>query len=691
MFVDEVHEINSALEQVEKEIFIFERNLAEARGRKQNLHRERQDAEDRLAQERRHREEEARQEAIRRQNRAIEEEETRAQETAKQREIREYEEKILALKRQIALAEIAKQHQGNAQQQLNLQNASCVHETEEDEEVVEEIVEYITDDEENIFDDLNEDAHDSDTQPPEAYTRHAIPVKRTGSGADKSLDVSPTEPIVASVGSGYAPACILTPANQPPSASLLGPREIHSKEQYYQLHQTNPDEVRHQQMEKMKENDKKRLGWAKPSWANRDSLHETKINGCLSVPAQVEPCDVAHGSLPLSCGGSVSEVSQIKDEAPLKAQFLNEPASASSLSTKEKNPTHERGANFLSTKSPRTPKKKIVTKSNPLTEPVRVETSDVTQSAMSPLCGDSVPGASQIKDKAPKKAQLLKEPASASSLSTNEKSRNREKAANFLSTKSPLTPKKKMVTKRNPQAPSENPLPPPLVHTIAEESSDPVSPKSLPIVSSPTKDFVPRKSSTATITNPSLVKPDPISPPSPTKKNCWEKPAWALPDEAIPDSSIISDSIQNPLLKQANHGGYERKVFAKDIKRVNGTFVAPRPNVPPRLAWIVPFCQEKKVGKIVLHLYGKDIDRLVDRFLDLQGCCIEKTGEELIVEEIAPKFYVTSNPTKIDSRDGVYGLVQEGHEVFEDILTADSDFKFHIKQAHIYPVKKAKG
>jgi hypothetical protein len=190
------------------------------------------------------------------------------------------------------------------------------------------------------------------------------------------------------------------------------------------------------------------------------------------------------------------------------------------------------------------------------------------------------------------------------------------------------------------------------------------------------------------------------------QKHQWEKPAWALPSEAIEqDADILTAPIQNGMLKHNDGNGYSRRVFAKDIHKVNGQFIAPTGPAapPPRLAWIIVtlsnsnsmYLDGDKVGKIVMNLEGDDVDRLVGQFLDLKGSTMVRTKEgNLAVEGVDPQLVLTTKKVTKKGRgktNNVIGEVQEGQDVFETVMKAGADSIVTIKQAHIYPVKKAKG
>ena len=192
--------------------------------------------------------------------------------------------------------------------------------------------------------------------------------------------------------------------------------------------------------------------------------------------------------------------------------------------------------------------------------------------------------------------------------------------------------------------------------------------------------------------------------PSPVKgaselakqKHQWDKPDWALPAEVIPhDCAIQTDSIQNPLLKQAQQG-YERKVHAADIKLISGKFVKPSSTAfkpDPRLVWIVVNIDGIKVGKIVMHLYGNFLP-IVDVFLELKGLEVKrKQASQLVVDDIDPVFFIhpgTPESFQGPKKTSCFGVVVEGHDIVQAVVQSDSHALITIKQSHIYPVKKAK-
>jgi hypothetical protein len=171
----------------------------------------------------------------------------------------------------------------------------------------------------------------------------------------------------------------------------------------------------------------------------------------------------------------------------------------------------------------------------------------------------------------------------------------------------------------------------------------------------------------------------------------WSKPDWALPSTALPDDTIQKDSIVNPLLKTPkNTNAYERKVKPKDLELIRGTFVAPQGGAKspePRLVWIVVNVDGCKLGKIVMHLAGANIDPIVDVFADLKGLELQRTANKcLVVQDIDPVFTIVSGKTG----PGCFGIIQEGRDIFDQCIAASPEAVLTVKQSHIYPVKKAK-
>ena len=176
----------------------------------------------------------------------------------------------------------------------------------------------------------------------------------------------------------------------------------------------------------------------------------------------------------------------------------------------------------------------------------------------------------------------------------------------------------------------------------------------------------------------------------------WQRPGWAHAMNKEDTRAVDSDSIANPLLQQADNSGYRRQVFAKDLDIQRGNFVKNQARPPdPRLAWIVVRINGTGVpGKIVMHLYGKDIDALVDQFLGLKDTSITCGGPNRasFTVESSPPLYITSQGLRgLDSKPGVYGVIQEGHDIVDKVVAAGDGAQLAIKQAHIFPVKKSKG
>jgi len=179
-------------------------------------------------------------------------------------------------------------------------------------------------------------------------------------------------------------------------------------------------------------------------------------------------------------------------------------------------------------------------------------------------------------------------------------------------------------------------------------------------------------------------------------KFAFERPRWAAPTEVVnKEGAIDADPLNNPNLKKPQMDGYVRQVKEKDLEIIKGTFVKPETtvNLEPRLTWIVVNVNKRKVGKIVMHLYGRDVSGIVDHFVELKGNAIERQNGMLAVVGQQPTLFITSggNGRALDGKSGVYGVIQEGHDIFQTVMTADADAVLAVKQAHIYPVKKGKG
>ena len=176
----------------------------------------------------------------------------------------------------------------------------------------------------------------------------------------------------------------------------------------------------------------------------------------------------------------------------------------------------------------------------------------------------------------------------------------------------------------------------------------------------------------------------------------WERPGWAHAMNKQDTRAVDSDPINNPNLQQADTGGYRRQVFAKDLEIDKGTFIKHQAKPPePRLTWIVLRIDDKGVpGKVVMHLHGKDVLALVDHFASLQDTSITPGGPNRasLTVQCEPPLYVTKQgPQGLASKSGVYGVIQEGHEIVDKALEAAGEASLSIKQAHIFPVKKSKG
>lgn len=177
------------------------------------------------------------------------------------------------------------------------------------------------------------------------------------------------------------------------------------------------------------------------------------------------------------------------------------------------------------------------------------------------------------------------------------------------------------------------------------------------------------------------------------QKHSFDRPAWAAPAEITnKEEEIDRDSINSPFLKKASGSGYQRQVHEKDLEIIKGTFVKPQiAKVEPRMAWIVVNCNKRKVGKIVMHLYGRDVSNLVDQFIGLKGYDLERRNGNLFVVDVEPAFcIVPGRASGLDSRPGVFGVMMEGRDIFETVMSSAPDAVLNIKQAHIYPVKQSK-
>lgn len=276
-------------------------------------------------------------------------------------------------------------------------------------------------------------------------------------------------------------------------------------------------------------------------------------------------------------------------------------------------------------------------------------------------------------------------------------------------TDSPESPKKKKGWKkpgwmggskgkvRGPHSPGADTSP---VSKPKAQAKAPPSPEPLPMSAKPKVQANAPPSPEPTNAKENYTPPD-LSPvkghsEQAKQKHQWERPAWAMAADAAPDDqAIITEPIQNGL-KQNTGNGYSRRVFSKDLDKLGGQFIKHTDNIPaPRLAWIVINLDGDKIGKIVMNLEGKDVDKLVDQFLELKGLEMERTKDgSLLVNNVEPKLLVSPKsikPTRGNKNPNVIGVIQEGHEFFDAVKNAGPECVVSIKQAHIYPVKKAKG
>eukprot|EP00523_Entomoneis_sp_CCMP467_P010420 CAMPEP_0168725922 /NCGR_PEP_ID=MMETSP0724-20121128/4405_1 /TAXON_ID=265536 /ORGANISM="Amphiprora sp., Strain CCMP467" /LENGTH=413 /DNA_ID=CAMNT_0008772725 /DNA_START=13 /DNA_END=1254 /DNA_ORIENTATION=+ len=228
-----------------------------------------------------------------------------------------------------------------------------------------------------------------------------------------------------------------------------------------------------------------------------------------------------------------------------------------------------------------------------------------------------------------------------------------------------------------------------------------------------------------TTTNLSAPTPETFTPPSPTKnhnsnitaaapvvKNTkpsadWNRPGWASAMELDDNRAVNTDSINNDKLQKPQNQGYQRKVKAANLDIQKGTFVKKNqkdPNAKPnaRLCWIVGRIDDRGVpGKIVMHLYGKDVDALVTDFegrLKNQSMTLATTTTSVAgavltvdVDPLLLHVFWGKIPKDLDAQPNVYGVVQEGHEIVQTLIEAgEAGQPLTIKQAHIFPVKKSK-
>ncbi|GKY97715.1 hypothetical protein MPSEU_000729700 [Mayamaea pseudoterrestris] len=175
------------------------------------------------------------------------------------------------------------------------------------------------------------------------------------------------------------------------------------------------------------------------------------------------------------------------------------------------------------------------------------------------------------------------------------------------------------------------------------------------------------------------------------KQHGFERPDWATQADAAVDKTILDDAIDHGLKQAGKAGQYQRQVKESTPVIVKGAHVAPKGKVEPRLTWIVVNVNKRKIGKIVMHLYGMDVHTIVDNFTELKGFDLERTDGGLAVVGINPTFVVTAGGNAgLDGKAGVHGVIQEGHDIFQQVMSADSKAVLSIKQAHIYPVKVGK-
>ena len=221
---------------------------------------------------------------------------------------------------------------------------------------------------------------------------------------------------------------------------------------------------------------------------------------------------------------------------------------------------------------------------------------------------------------------------------------------------------------------------PPVASTVtaAAERAAPPSPK---LSSAPTIDHHASASHTSHVDKMEQLK----------RQHGFERPDWATQADATADKAILDDAIDHGLKQAGQAGQYQRQVKESTPVIVKGAHVAPKQKVEPRLTWIVVNVNKRKLGKIVMYLYGKDVHTIVDNFVELKGFDLERRDGGLAVVGIDPPFIVTSGGhAGLDTKAGVYGVIQEGHDIFQQVMAADANAALSIKQAHIYPVKVGK-
>lgn len=154
--------------------------------------------------------------------------------------------------------------------------------------------------------------------------------------------------------------------------------------------------------------------------------------------------------------------------------------------------------------------------------------------------------------------------------------------------------------------------------------------------------------------------------------------------QSQPQGDGVEQSHQTAAVKNGSKGGAAKAVA--DTTKGTG-FVQAELQVP-RHAWIVVSLNDKKVGKIVLALKGKELSAAVEDFEGLyRGAVLDK---KTLTVEVEPKLVLTMQAKNLDGKPGVYGVIQDGASVIDVIKTADADAVATIKQAELFPVKKSK-
>jgi hypothetical protein len=90
-------------------------------------------------------------------------------------------------------------------------------------------------------------------------------------------------------------------------------------------------------------------------------------------------------------------------------------------------------------------------------------------------------------------------------------------------------------------------------------------------------------------------------------------------------------------------------------------------------------------------LYGQAVPQIVDVFEDLKGSECHRHNGELVVANQPVLYVVAGGPSGLDSKANVHGVIQEGADIFQQVMNAPENASVTIKQAHIYPVKKRAG